>query len=90
MAFDIKALANTLIDIVQIAAPLLLPGVASGPLGLIANKAIDGLQNAVLHPDVAGDPVLAPKANETLEELVTRVEANADKLIDELGDRPAG
>ena len=84
--FDIKALANTLIDIGQTAGMAFVPGGADGPIGRIANMAIDGLQNAVLHPDVADDPVLAPRANETLEQLVTRVEADVDRVVDKLGD----
>ena len=78
--FDIKALANTLIDIGQTA---LLP---AGPLGVVANLAIDALQNVALHPDVAADPEIAPRAAETLEQLVTRVEGHADEVMDELGD----
>lgn len=85
MSFDIKALANTLIDIGQTAAGAFLPGA----VGDIANKAIDGLQNVLLHPDVANDPVLAAKTTETLDQLVTRVEAHADEVENELGDPPA-
>jgi len=84
--FDIKALANTLIDIGQTAAPLLLPAVAAGPLGAIANKAIDGLQNTLLHPDVASDPDIAARATETLDQLVARVEGKARDVMNELGD----
>lgn len=86
MAFNIKGLVSNLIDIGQTAAGLLVPGVAAGPIGSIVNNVIDGLQKAVLHPDVAADPTVTAQVNETLDQLVQRVEAHADTVMNELGD----
>ena len=59
-----KNLLNGLIDIAQTVALQLVPGGASGPIGIIANKVVDKLQEAALDPEVKADPVLAPKVAE--------------------------